>query len=75
MDEINTLLEKTDLESLRDAGLQVISIFGVSDAKRMFNKALTLANRIVGASVFYAQQQKVKKRRRPCNFLLLMFCK
>lgn len=55
MDEINKLLEKTGLSSIRDTGLTIISLYGVSDNKRtstLSNSMVKIANKIVGSDVF-----------------------
>jgi hypothetical protein len=55
MDEIKNLLDKSGLLSLKDAGLTIVSIYGVSEEKQndaLTVTAVTLANRIAGGKHF-----------------------
>lgn len=55
MDEIKKLLDESGLLPLKDSGLTIVSLYGVSEEKRTMassNTAVTLANRIVGSKVF-----------------------
>lgn len=60
MDEIKKLLERSGLLSLKDSGLTIVSIYGVSEEKKTntsSDTALTLANRIVGKQAFAARNE------------------
>jgi len=56
MDDIKQLLDRTGLLSLKDAGLTIISLYGVSEAKQS-STIVNLANTIVGANVFAARHK------------------
>lgn len=58
MDDINKLLDKTDLLSLKNTGLTIISLYGVSEARNSLTIA-TLANTIVGANVFTSKHEVI----------------
>ncbi|KAG1076759.1 hypothetical protein G6F42_025305 [Rhizopus arrhizus] len=60
MDDIKQLLDRTGLLSLKDAGLTIISLYGVSEAKQS-STIVNLANTIVGANVFAARHKSVEK--------------
>lgn len=60
MDEIKNLLDKSELLSLKDAGLTIVSLYGVSEEKRngsIMVTAVTLANRIVGGKHFSSRNE------------------
>jgi hypothetical protein len=60
MDEINQLLEKSGLLSLKEAGLTIVSLYGVSESKRPVSRSntiVTLANRIVGNTAFTTRNE------------------
>lgn len=65
MEEIKKLLHDSGLASLRDAGITIVSIFGNSGFRslsayasgELTNIATTLANRIVGSSVFVSPNE------------------
>jgi hypothetical protein len=60
MDEINQLLEKSGLLSLKEAGLTIISLYGVSELKRPVSRSNTivsLANRIIGTNAFTCRKE------------------
>lgn len=56
MDDIRKLLDTTGLSALKDTGLTIISLYGVSEAKQSSTIA-DLANTIAGANVFAARHQ------------------
>ncbi|KAL0094599.1 hypothetical protein F4703DRAFT_1025761 [Phycomyces blakesleeanus] len=68
MDEINALLEETNLASLRDNGLIIVSIVGNGDFRpysvhgsgTMTNTTVVLANRMVGQEVFVPRNKPLK---------------
>ncbi|CEP18493.1 hypothetical protein [Parasitella parasitica] len=60
MDDIKKLLDKTDLLSLKDTGLTIISLYGVSEAKNP-SRIASLANTIVGANVFTSRNEHARK--------------
>ncbi|KAK4516767.1 uncharacterized protein ATC70_011745 [Mucor velutinosus] len=60
MDDIRKLLDRTGLLSLKDTGLTIISLYGVSEAKQSSSVA-NLANSIVGANVFAARCKPVEE--------------
>ncbi|GAN00747.1 hypothetical protein MAM1_0002d00169 [Mucor ambiguus] len=60
MDDIRKLLDKTGLSSLKDTGLTIISLYGVSEAKQS-STIVNLANTIAGANVFAARHQPVQE--------------
>ncbi|KAG2237094.1 hypothetical protein INT48_004595 [Thamnidium elegans] len=55
MDEIKKLLDTSGLSSLRDSGLTIVSMYGVSEEQRRTspsNTTVTLANRIADSKAF-----------------------
>ncbi|KAI8642019.1 hypothetical protein BD408DRAFT_417216 [Parasitella parasitica] len=60
MDDIKKLLDKTDLLSLKDTRLTIISLYGVSEARKPSN-TVALANTIVGANVFTCRNEPARK--------------
>lgn len=64
MDEIKKLLDTSGLSSLRDSGLTIISLYGVSEEQRRTtpsNATITLANRIAGTTAFTLRNEVKKK--------------
>lgn len=60
MDDIKQLLEKSGLLSLKESGLTIVSLYGVSEAKRPISRSnaiVTLANRIVGTTAFTSRNE------------------
>lgn len=61
MDDIRKLLDRTGLSSLKDTGLTIISLYGVSEAKHS-STIVQVANTVAGAHVFAARHQVREKR-------------
>lgn len=69
MKEVNELLEDTRLESIQDAGLAIVSMFGndgfrtpsAYSSGKLTNLNVTMANRIVGRQVFVPKYQARSK--------------
>lgn len=65
MKEVNELLKDTRLDSIQDAGLAIVSIFGndgfrtpsAYSSGKLTNLNVTMANRIVGRQVFVPKYQ------------------
>lgn len=61
MDEIKTLLHRSGLSTLKESGLTIVSLYGVSSEKRAgitsTVSTLTIANRIVGSNYFTARNE------------------
>ncbi|KAI9483418.1 MAG: hypothetical protein EXX96DRAFT_141612 [Benjaminiella poitrasii] len=64
MDDINKLLERSGLLALKEAGLTIVSLFGVSESRRSAsspNLVVTLANRIIGTDAFTSANETLRE--------------
>lgn len=80
MDEIKKLLDTSGLSPLRDSGLTIVSLYGVSEEQRRTLPSITtvtLANRIAGSKAFtlrnevsYLAQNETKAKHIVSNIIL-----